>query len=52
LWRTQGRLERLLAARWLGSDPVGDGEADPEDGFLRVDGKDISAPSGIAPPPA
>ena len=43
LWRTQGRLE----AFWLpdGLAPIlwVTVEADPEDGFLRVDGKDISA---------
>ncbi|MFU4595524.1 hypothetical protein ACM70O_05850 [Pseudomonas aeruginosa] len=43
LWRTQGRLE----AFWLpdGLAPIlwVNVEADPEDGFLRVDGKDISA---------
>jgi hypothetical protein len=43
LWRTQGRLE----AFWLpdGLAPIlwVTAEADPEDGFLRVDGKDISA---------
>jgi hypothetical protein len=43
LWRTQGRLE----AFWLpdGLAPIlwVTAEADPEDGFLRVDGKDHSA---------
>lgn len=43
LWRTQGRLE----AFWLpdGLAPIlwVNVEADPDDGFLRVDGKDISA---------
>ncbi|CAM5480495.1 hypothetical protein [Thauera mechernichensis] len=43
LWRTQGRLEAfwlpdgLAPILWVTHD------ADPEDGFLRVDGKDISA---------
>ncbi|WP_374338599.1 hypothetical protein [Leeia sp.] len=43
LWRTQGRL----GAFWLpdGLAPIlwVTVEADPEDGFLRVDGKDVSA---------
>ena len=43
LWRTQGRLE----AFWLpdGLAPIlwVSVEADPDDGFLRVDGKDLSA---------
>lgn len=43
LWQTQGRLE----AFWLpdGLAPIlwVTAEADPEDGYLRVDGKDISA---------
>ena len=38
-----GEAQRLLAARWLGSDPLVTADTDPDDGFIRVDGKDASA---------
>jgi hypothetical protein len=43
LWRIQGRLESFWLPDGLAPILWVTVEADPEDGFLRVDGKDISA---------